>query len=768
MDLGTVLTLAASLWLSLPHGETAWDLLETTAPFTFADGIDGGGALAGVPARIGSDGSSWTQTTFRMGLADLTDPAGGRPLLYPDLSLFERVDVAAAGGSLAAGTPGAVVGLTARAGGRNWAGSASIVSAPAAFQSAGTGRAPPIARLRRLGAVEVDAGGAAGTSMRLFTAATALRSSHVEQQDAYQLPGDASSIAGHAAIDIPHGARVGVTGWIQQTTTAFQGRARFADRNVDGRQRYGGAVADWQRGSSLPLEVTASVASVRVSPDARSSTPDGSVERLVDGPVPALAELSAGSNQHWTVAAAVERRSTVRLAAGSRIERASARIDPLGSGPIGETIDGLPARAWDYGYAGESRRSMSIFEGHANASIDLTPDTIVEGGLRVDHLSASARGAVSGVGWTSLEPRAAVQWTPASWVFAAAARRYHELPPLALLSAGDPAGPQGKVFLWTDANHDGIVQDGERGPLVSVVGPGIATTIDPSIRRPHTDEAVVSIERRFGARGGVRFSGVVRRGRDLLALEDIGVPFSSYSVRTIFDPGLDLGSPGDDQFLPVYSRAASTFGADRYLLTNARGVTTTYGGVYLTARLDGATRWHLLCGATALRTHAPAAYRGYGPLENDDVLVGDAFSDPNSATFADGRTFFDRSYGVKIAATYTAPKQITIGMVARYADGQNFARLVLVSDLPQGPDVIRAYPNGASKFTYTMTVDVRAEKRWSWRRGDARFAIESYNLLDTTNEVAENTVTGARFRTPLFTQPPRVVRISLRIGVGGP
>jgi hypothetical protein len=67
-----------------------------------------------------------------------------------------------------------------------------------------------------------------------------------------------------------------------------------------------------------------------------------------------------------------------------------------------------------------------------------------------------------------------------------------------------------------------------------------------------------------------------------------------------------------------------------------------------------------------------------------------------------------------------------------------------------------------------MTVDVRAEKRWSWRRGDARFAIESYNLLDTTNEVAENTVTGARFRTPLFTQPPRVVRISLRIGVGGP
>ena len=273
---------------------------------------------------------------------------------------------------------------------------------------------------------------------------------------------------------------------------------------------------------------------------------------------------------------------------------------------------------------------------------------------------------------------------------------------------------------------------------------------------------------RFGAKGALKFSGVTRRGRDLLGLYDVGAPLSSYDVSTIFDPGLDLGNPDDDQLLPVYRRIASTFGADRYLLTNVPGVTATYGGLYLTARLDGGTRWQLLCGATALRSRAPAAYRGYGPLENDDVILGDGFSDPNSSTFAEGRTFFDRSYAVKIAGSYTAPKHITLAAVARYADGQNFARLVLVPDLPQGPDVIRAYANGQSKFTYTMTVDVRAEKRWGWRHGDAAVAVESYNLFDTGNEVAENTVTGAAFRTPLFTQPPRVVRVSLRIGVGGP
>src|SRR5207245_11035148 len=36
-------------------------------------------------------------------------------------------------------------------------------------------------------------------------------------------------------------------------------------------------------------------------------------------------------------------------------------------------------------------------------------------------------------------------------------------------------------------------------------------------------------------------------------------------------------------------------------------------------------------------------------------------------------------------------------------------RLLLVPDLPQGPDLVRAVPDGRHRFAYTLTVDARGE-----------------------------------------------------------
>src|SRR5947207_806308 len=46
------------------------------------------------PAREGAHGSSWTQTTYRVGDADITNLNGsGTPLLMPGVDVWERVDV---------------------------------------------------------------------------------------------------------------------------------------------------------------------------------------------------------------------------------------------------------------------------------------------------------------------------------------------------------------------------------------------------------------------------------------------------------------------------------------------------------------------------------------------------------------------------------------------------------------------------------------------------------------------------------------------------
>jgi hypothetical protein len=144
--------------------------------------------------------------------------------------------------------------------------------------------------------------------------------------------------------------------------------------------------------------------------------------------------------------------------------------------------------------------------------------------------------------------------------------------------------------------------------------------------------------------------------------------------------------------------------------------------------------------------------------------VGDSYSDPNSNTYVEGRTVFDRGYGLKVAATYNARRRITLAAVGRYADGQNFARLVIVPDLPQGAEAVRAYANGKSKFTYTATLDLRVQKVFVWAGRDVTLGLESYNTTNLRNEVEEDMTTGPRWRTPTFTQPPRVIRLTAGMG----
>jgi hypothetical protein len=41
--------------------------------------------------------------------------------------------------------------------------------------------------------------------------------------------------------------------------------------------------------------------------------------------------------------------------------------------------------------------------------------------------------------------------------------------------------------------------------------------------------------------------------------------------------------------------------------------------------------------------------------------------------------------------------------------------------------------------------------------------VESYNTTNLRNEVEEDMVTGARWRYPTFTQPPRVIRLTASV-----
>src|SRR5580765_1449047 len=70
---------------NLPLGGNVYALLETTQPEVIADRFNSGGLNVGEPSRVGGFLGSWSQTLFRIGDVDVSDPAGsGASLLFPE------------------------------------------------------------------------------------------------------------------------------------------------------------------------------------------------------------------------------------------------------------------------------------------------------------------------------------------------------------------------------------------------------------------------------------------------------------------------------------------------------------------------------------------------------------------------------------------------------------------------------------------------------------------------------------------------------------
>src|SRR5262249_45927831 len=141
-------------------------------------------------------------------------------------------------------------------------------------------------------------------------------------------------------------------------------------------------------------------------------------------------------------------------------------------------------------------------------------------------------------------------------------------------------------------------------------------------------------------------------------------------------------------------------------------------------------RWLAMAGITAGRSEALSANRGFGPLENDAGLLGEVFIDPNARDHAQGRVFTERGYTIKVAQAFHFPHDAAPGLVARYQDGQHFARLVIMEDLNQGAEAVRAFRNGRTRFTFSMTVDGRVQKTFRVNNRRVNAIVDVYNIFN--------------------------------------
>jgi hypothetical protein len=771
-------SLSPTLLRDLPASDNLFSLLETTEGEVTSDRFYGGGLNTGRAARDGAFLNSWTQTQFFVGDVNVTVPDGGAHFLFPTLALWDRVDVATGLMPPGVNAPGLAISLQPARPAASWARMVEASASGGALVAGPAASGPPaIERLRNWTHGGLFVSGPLSPRAGLVAAAEWAGASQVERTGVAQAGGQAASLFAHLVFTPNAADEIRTVGWVQRTQAPFAGAAAFGRPLAADQTTYTHVQSTWERhradamawrlfGAYSQRGATRADSAVAAPP---AVPPVPIVERLIDGPVPLLADSGDRTDRQWSFGARAVTPPRARgglshtLFAGVDVGRASARVGPGFAGAIGELVDGNRARMWQYSNAGvDAHRHATSVTAFLSDRIGFGPGRTLEAGVGYDGVDGMADLAAAGVSWHSVLPRVSLRWKrreSSNVTLIAGYRRSVDRLTMDTLAVGDPSASTAEVSRWTAR---GV------GPVVARVGPGTGgaptfSAIDPSLDRPTTDEVVAGIDVQLTPAIRVRLVGVAKQLRHLFDFVDAGAPPSSYTVFTVVDgrPEAD----GGDVLLPVYNRLPSSFGADRYLLTNSTGQDAArFEGLVLNAEAS-MNRLTVLLNATASQTDGPAVNRSFHAEENDLGAFGELSVDPNATPSARGRLFYDRAFTIKLSGVYKFPHDVTLGAIARYQDGQPFSRVTVVPDLNQGTEFVRAFPAGDSRFKFTGTLDVRLQKRVPVGAKSLDVFVDAYNALNLGYEVEERVVTGGRsFRDITAIQPPVVVHVGLRLG----
>ena len=748
-------------------------LVETAAPFVVSDRMSTGGLGIGRSALVSTRGQSWATTGVSIGGIPLRSPTtSGRLPLIGDLTSADAVVAASGLSAIEVDTPGLVLEVFPKRGGRSWSGAfdASVTTPGMVGENAVPG-APSIERIEDWRAASLGMGGPLGDRAGAFVAASFARATHTERDGEAVLTSTTRAVSAHVDSMLGARHRLDMMAAFEAAAYPSDDRLQLANPYVDDRARFGRAHVRWS-GAAGDGHINVAAAFQRGSwqPDVTAGVAGGVIDRVFDGAVPRppadVVHEHLDVRADWTAAARRWGGASHEVRAGIAFRNTTATRATLALPVVGETVQREAARVWiPASSPAGSTRHLREARAYVADRVTVGPSVTIDLGVRADLADGSTDGSETAIDWRTVSPRAALRWhTGAVSVFAGAGR-YAGGDPVAFLAAGDPGEVTWDVHRWTDPDGDGTFTAGEAGALVmrSGFGPAV-TSIDPDLRAPRTTEWTVGMEVRPTSYSALRGAIVIRRQTDLVGLVNTGLTAADFRVLTIDDIGADEGSAHDDQQLTVYERLPSGYGRDAIILTNPSDADPIrHDGIEVTYELRS-PRWLMIFGATAYRTVGRGGAQGFRALENDPLALGDRYWNPNARQDLEGRLFFDRAYVGKWTTSYRAPGDVRLAAIVRYQDGQPFTRYAAVPDLATGPEIVHAYPMGRTRFTYTATVDARIEKGFRWGAGRrAAMRVDIFNLTNHANEVEEDVWTGPDFRRSTIVQPPRTVRVGMEV-----
>jgi len=307
-------------------------------------------------------------------------------------------------------------------------------------------------------------------------------------------------------------------------------------------------------------------------------------------------------------------------------------------------------------------------------------------------------------------------------------------------------------YSWDDANGDAQAQTDELG-RIRFVDIASKYTIDPDLKAPYIDEAVIGFERKLTNDVGLSLNFMYRESKRLFYEYNRAIdPVADYTPIDVQDPGPDgeYGTPDDGGNATVYDLALDKVGLIDYFITTREGYKDSYRGVEFVLRKKFSHKWLGQASVTYGRTNTK--------------LPITAVNDPNNRVFNDDVVQWnDAPWIIKIVGSYELPYGFTLGGFFNYRAGLPAQRYYYYSDVNQDAINIEFEKYGTNRLPSMTIFDVRLSKVFRFNKvGTFELILDLFNTFNGHTTLDWDNESWSGYHQIYTVLAPRILRLGLK------
>ncbi len=310
-------------------------------------------------------------------------------------------------------------------------------------------------------------------------------------------------------------------------------------------------------------------------------------------------------------------------------------------------------------------------------------------------------------------------------------------------------GSYGAYYTWEDKNKDKIIDEDEQGDLYSYTGAKFHFK-DKNLQTPYEWSTKLLLNYKISQNWSFKFKALYKEFYK--------------NFRVTYGDNYGFYQNIDNNNLFFLHTPPSKF----ILRNREKGSKTPYYGQFYFQFLGSKRKkWKF---SFSFMTHIGmgTSIFGNGPCSNDLGIIDESMANPNSLINGFGRMDGDRAFVAKIFYLKYIGQRLSIGISAKYRDGNPFAFINSLYDYNQfifWQMSIKAadFKNKGNgpREDYLSEVNLQFNYHFKIKENNCYLSLGLYNILDAGYELSENVFSQDKLRLPNELNIPPSIRLSL-------